>query len=635
MNEPFISLAEPSACRMLQMLILFPLAGGILLFIVPEKWRTAKGIMALAVSLFTGYITLRLYSASPQMIPQGEELTQGCLSLFGSDLLGKAGGYLTFTIDGLSKMIVLFISILTLLVLVYSIAYNKSSGTRHFTSWFLITAGCSYGAVLSDNLILFIIFWGILGITLYKLIPGRDEKSSSAAKKTMILIGASDTIMLVGIALLWRLTDTLSINSISLDTVNILNITAFLALLVGSFTKAGAFPFHSWVPDFTETSPANSSALLPASLDKLLGIYFLARLTGDMFLMSEGMKLALLSTGVVTIITAVLMALMQHDYKRLLGYHAVSQVGYMILGFGIGSVVGIVAGLFHMVNNALYKSGLFLTAGAIERQTGRIDIGDLGGLSKAMPVTFAAALIFAVSISGVPPFNGFASKWMIYQGIIESGSGADAGIAGRLWILWLGLAVLGSALTLASFVKFIGGIFLGRRDHAMDSVREVPWLMWLPMALLALLCIFFGVFATDIVIPKLFTPVVGPFAFSGLWSSSFVSLLVLISIVLGFLIYLATGKKKFRTGDLFIGGEKIDKLDASYPAPEFYKTFTEFTLFSRIYRKAEAKAFDIYDLSRQAVLWLSGKLSTAHTGVLPGYVIWVCAGLIIMLLIMT
>jgi NADH:ubiquinone oxidoreductase subunit 5 (subunit L)/multisubunit Na+/H+ antiporter MnhA subunit len=222
---------------------------------------------------------------------------------------------------------------------------------------------------------------------------------------------------------------------------------------------------------------------------------------------------------------------------------------------------------------------------------------------------------------------------MIYQGIIESGSGA--GIAGKLWILWLGLAVLGSALTLASFVKFIGGIFLGRRDPVMAGVREVPLLMWLPMALLAVACLFFGVFATDLVIPKLFTPAVGEFTFSGLWSSSFVSLLVLISIVLGFLIYFATGKKKFRTGDLFIGGEKIEKLDAAYPAPEFYKTFTEFGLFSRIYRKAEAKAFDIYDLSRQAVLWLSGKLSIAHTGVLPAYVIWVCAGLIIMLLIMT
>ncbi len=632
MNEPLKLFADMYTCMYLQMLIIIPLAAGVLFFAIPERFQTVKGILALATTLVTGYLGVALYSADPQMTAQGEMLSRSCMALLNTDLLQNAGEFLTFTLDGLSKLIILFISILALLILIYTLVYNRTARVSNYYPWFLITLGCSYGAVLSDNLILFLIFWGILGITLYKLIPGKDEKSSAAAKKTMILIGASDTIMLVGIALLWRLTDTLSINNISLETNNILTVTAFLALLVGSFTKAGAFPFHSWVPDYSETAPASSVALLPASLDKLLGIYFLARITTDLFIMTEGIQLLLLSIGVITIITAVLMALMQHDCKRLLGYHAVSQVGYMIVGFGLGSLVGIAAGLFHMINNAIYKSGLFLSTGAVERQTGKSDITELGGLSKAMPVTFIASLVFAMSISGVPPFNGFASKWMIYQGIIDFGSGE--GIASSLWIVWLGLAVFGSALTLASFVKFIGGIFLGRRDPAMAKIREVPFLMWFPMAVLALLCVIFGVFATGIIIPKLFTPVVGAFSFNGLWSSSLVSLLVLISIILGFLIYLATGKKKFRAEENFIGGENAEKLGASFPAPEFYKTFSEFKLFSRIYERAEEKAFDIYDLSKKAVFWLSGGLSSAHTGVLPGYIIWVCAGLIIMLLIM-
>jgi len=632
MNEPLKLFADMYTCMYLQMLIIIPLAAGVLFFAIPERFRTVKGILALATTLVTGYLGVALYSADPQMTAQGEILSRSCMTLLNADLFQNSGEFLTFTLDGLSKLIILFISILSVLILLYSLVYNKSVVISQYYPWFLITLGCSYGAVLSDNLILFVMFWGILGITLYKLIPGRDEKSSAAAKKTMILIGASDTIMLIGIALLWRLTDTLSINNISLETNNILTVTAFLALLVGSFTKAGAFPFHTWVPDYSESAPASSTALLPASLDKLLGIYFLARITSDLFIMTEGIKLLLLTIGVITIISAVIMALMQHDYKRLLGYHAVSQVGYMIVGFGLGSLIGIAAGLFHMINNAIYKSGLFLSAGAVERQTGKSDIGDLGGLSKAMPVTFAATIIFAMSISGVPPFNGFASKWMIYQGIIDFGAGE--GLASSLWIVWLGLAVFGSALTLASFVKFIGGIFLGRRDPAKAKIGEVPFLMWIPMAILALFCVIFGVFATGIIIPKLFMPVVGSFTFSGLWSSSFVSLLVLISIILGFLIYLATGKKKFRAEENFIGGEQMDKMQASYPAPEFYKTFTEFSFFSRIYRRAEEKAFDIYDLSKKVVLWLSERLSSAHTGVLPGYVIWVCAGLIIMLLIM-
>jgi NADH:ubiquinone oxidoreductase subunit 5 (subunit L)/multisubunit Na+/H+ antiporter MnhA subunit len=141
-----------------------------------------------------------------------------------------------------------------------------------------------------------------------------------------------------------------------------------------------------------------------------------------------------------------------------------------------------------------------------------------------------------MSISGVPPFNGFASKWMIYQGIIESGTGT--GIASKLWILWLGLAVLGSALTLASFVKFIGGVFLGRKDPAMAGTREVPFLMWLPMALLAVICICFGVFATGTVIPKSLTPRCGTFCITVLELVNGPLLLVLVSII-SFLIYLA------------------------------------------------------------------------------------------------
>jgi len=306
-------------------------------------------------------------------------------------------------------------------------------------------------------------------------------------------------------------------------------------------------------------------------------------------------------------------------------------VGYMILGFGLGSVLGVAAGLFHMINNALYKSGLFLSVGGVEFRTGKEDIGDLGGLSKAMPYTFFATLIFAMSISGVPPFNGFASKWMIYQGIIDFGSGT--GIANKLWIVWLGLAVLGSALTLASFIKLIGGIFLGRRKSEFEEVREVPFIMWLPMILLAVCCIFFGVFATNFIVPKLFMPVSGAFQFKGFWNSSFVSLLVLISIILGIILYLAFNLLKFRTEDSFIGGEKIQD-QTSYSTTEFYKTIGEFSFFSWIYKKAEERWFDIYDLSKQFVLWLSHQLSETHTGVLPAYIIWVFAGLIIMLLIM-
>jgi NADH:ubiquinone oxidoreductase subunit 5 (subunit L)/multisubunit Na+/H+ antiporter MnhA subunit len=157
--------------------------------------------------------------------------------------------------------------------------------------------------------------------------------------------------------------------------------------------------------------------------------------------------------------------------------------------------------------------------------------------------------------------------------------------------------------------------------------------MWIPMVILALICIVFGVFSTNLVVPGLFMPVTGIFHFTGFWNSMSVSFLVLVSIVLGIIIYLVPNLKKLRTDDSFIGGEKIQN-QTGYPATEYYKTFTEFRFISWIYKKAEEKWFDIYDISKQFVLWVSHKLSDAHTGVLPGYILWVFAGLIIMLLIM-
>ncbi len=612
-------------------LIILPLIAGVLLFILPEKAGSLKGVIALVVSLIAGYFAVVIYGAAEQLATPADLFPGATLYILGSDIFKSLEGFIVFNIDRLSKLIILFTSLFSTLILLYSLIYIKNKRVRNYYPFFLITISCTYGALLSENLLVFLAFWGILGITLYKLIPGKSEESSAAAKKTLILIGASDTIMILGIALIWRITGSLNMTLISVPTLNIVSVVAFLALITGSFTKAGAFPFHTWVPDYAREAPASSSALLPASLDKLLGIYFLARITTDLFILSDLMAVILLATGVISIIAAVMMALMQHNYKRLLGFHAVSQVGYMILGFGLGSAIGVAAGLFHMLNNAIYKSGLLLTAGCIEYRTGKENLDDVGGLSGAMPVTCFSAIIFALSISGIPPLNGFASKWMIYQGIIDFGSGP--GIANKLWVLWLGLAVLGSALTLASFIKFIGGIFMGRRRAESESIKEVPFTMWLPPAILALLCIFFGVFATKIIVPGLIMPVTGEFEFTGFWNSSFVSVLVLGSMLFGLLIYFIVSAGKFRREDSFIGGEKIQE-QASYPVLEFYKTLGEIRFLSWMYRKAEERRFDIYELSKRFVLWVSHNLSVVHTGVLPSYVIWAFAGLVIMLLIM-
>ena len=598
-------------------IIALPVLTGILLFLLPSALRMIKAIIATGVILFTGYLAISLYGA--------DEL------VFSPDYWADMEKYCSFSLDGLSKLITLFIALLSLLVILYTTRYRTAAAMRNYYAWFLITLGFSFGAVLANNLLFFLICWGILGISLFMLTNGKDERSSAAAKKTLVLIGASDGIMILGIAILWRVTGTLNMDEITLPTSDLVRSIACLSLLVGSFTKAGAFPFHTWVPDYSETAPASSSAYLPASLDKLLGIYFLARITTDLFIMGDWMRFVLLTIGVITIISAVMMALVQHNYKRLLGFHAVSQVGYMIVGFGLGSVIGIAAGLFHMINNALYKGGLFLAAGAVEQQTGKEELEDLGGLSRAMPITFFACIVFALSISGIPPFNGFASKWMIYQGIIDFGHGT--GLSNQLWMVWLGLAVLGSALTLASFIKFTGGIFLGRQQKALSNTREVTPLMWIPMIILALICIGFGVFANKLVVPKLFMPVSGEFEYTGIWASSTVSLLVLVSIVLGIVIYFLGNIKNFRTSDSFVGGEKIQE-ETSFSTLEFYKSLQEFKWLNTMYQRASDRYFDLYDLSKRFIAWLGSIFSRLHTGILQDYILWVFAGLVILLILL-
>jgi len=598
-------------------IIAAPVLIGILLFLLPSSFRLIKAFITIGVILFTGYLALILFGS--------EDL------VFAPDYWAEAEKYCSFSLDGLSKLILLFLCMFSLVVAVYSVSYKAAAVMRNYHAWFLITLGFSYGAILANNLLLFLICWGILGISLYMLVHGKDEKSSAAAKKTLVLIGASDGIMILGIAIIWRVTGTLNMNEITLPTSDLVRTIACLSLLIGSFTKAGAFPFHTWVPDYSESAPATSSAYLPASLDKLLGIYFLARITTHLFLMSDWMRFLLLTIGVVTIITAVMMALVQNNYKRLLGFHAVSQVGYMVLGFGLGSMIGIAAGLFHMINHATYKCGLFLAAGAVEQQSGKEELGDLGGLSRAMPLTFFATLIFALSISGIPPLNGFASKWMIYQGIIDFGQGT--GISNQLWMVWLGLAVLGSALTLASFIKYTGGIFLGRKQKASSNIKEVSPVMWIPMLILALVCIGFGAFASKHVVPKLFMPVSGTFEYTGFWASSTVSLLVLVSIVLGLVIYLIGNIKNFRTSDSFVGGEKIQD-QTSFSTLEFYKSLQEFKWLDTMFRRAKDRWFDLYDLSGSFITWLGVVFSRAHTGILHDYTLWVFAGLVILLILL-
>jgi NADH:ubiquinone oxidoreductase subunit 5 (subunit L)/multisubunit Na+/H+ antiporter MnhA subunit len=497
--------------------------------------------------------------------------------------------------------------------------------------YILLTLIASLGVIFSSNLLVLIVFWGFLGLLLYLLISfGENKNTPATAKKALIIIGGSDAIMLLGLAMVWKITGTLEISKIKIALDSNTAIAAYLCLACGAFAKAGLMPFHTWIPDTAQDAPAPVTAYLPASLDKLLGIYLLCRLSLNLFIMNPAMNTLLMVMGSITIVAAVMMALVQHDLKRLLGYHAVSQVGYMVLGIGTGTALGIAAGLFHMLNHAIYKSCLFFSAGNVEQKAGTTDLDKLGGYAKFMPVTFITFLIASLAISGIPPFNGFASKWMIYQAIVDS-----AKTGNTLWMIYLAAAMFGSALTLASFMKLINAVFLGQpADKTNASIKqgEAPLPMLAVGIVLAALCVLFGVFAYQLPLKNYIIPSVGPgLVFPGVWNSPLATILLLSAIIIGLLFYWLGVNKKPRETRNFIGGEILeDHPQMRVSGTEFYNTISDAPPFKNIYRLAEEKNFDLYESGKKIVFWLNGILNRMHNGIISNYLAWCLLGMIIL-----
>lgn len=551
--------------------------------------------------------------------------------------------YPWFKLDALNSFIILAIGLFSSLTLIYSLKFMKvKQNLFQYYTYIILTAIASACAVISNNLILLLIFWGFLGLTLYLLINIGGDEAKDAAKKTFIIVGGSDMLMLLGVVIIYYLTGTFQMDRIQLATFNSkLSTIAYLCIAVGCFAKAGAMPLHSWIPDCTQYAPVPVVAYLPASLDKLLGIYLLARLSLNLFVMSQAMNIFLMIIGALTVLAAVMMALIQHNMKRLLGYHAVSQVGYMVLGIGTGNPVGIAGGIFHMLNHAIYKSCLFLTAGNVENKTKTTELDELGGLSKDMPLTYISSLVASLSISGVPPFNGFVSKWMVYQGLINqwsSGQVVKWSVTKFIAILCLVAAMFGSGLTLASFMKFIHATFLGRQsaiNHKLSTKHEVPWQMWLPAIILASICVIFGVFANQVPLKYFILPSVSGVTFIGNWYAGLSTLLIIIGLVLGILIFKLKGLKPvFRQDVSFVGGEIIDLEKTRVTGTEFYNTIKEIGILKSIYNKAEKGFFDIYQQARLGVFGICRFFQYLHNGILPTYLVWTLLGMLGLFLVL-
>lgn len=407
-----------------------------------------------------------------------------------------------YEVDQLGLFFGLLVVFTVLMSAIYSIRYMERDDCldRYYTL-FLMMSGSVLGLVLTGDIFNMFIMIEIMTFTSVALTAFRNRSLGAleASFKYLVTGSLGSGFTLFGIALLYAQCHTLNMAQVSSilsgGEVTPTMMLAFTFMLAGFCVKSYTVPFHAPAADAYTAAPTSISMVFSGMVNKA-GIYGMIRLVYILFRAMDLSALQLMLTvfGTVTMFVGVTMALAQHDFKRLLAFHSISQIGYVMTAAGLGTALGLTGGLFHAMNHTLFKGLLFLCAGAVLYATGTTNLDRLGGLSKKMPKTTICFLIGAFSISGLPPFNGFASKWLIYQAAyakaLESGN--------FVYALVTIIAVVVSVMTLASFIKVTQAVFFGQLHESCKDVKEVPFAMRLPMWIMSALCIVTGVFYEQI-----------------------------------------------------------------------------------------------------------------------------------------
>lgn len=382
-------------------------------------------------------------------------------------------------IDNLSRLMLLLIAFLFPMIFIYSLAYVKRNLFRYYFVLF-ITLGGIVGTILARDFLSFYVFLEIMTVGIYFLIIDNAKKESfPAGYKYILMMFTGGIFILLATLMLYNLTGTVAIPAIAKAAVALPQpkvLLIFSLFTIGCLFEIGAIPFHIWLPDAHPIAPSPVSALLSGVAIKI-GAYGIIRLIFTLNILFP----ILVIIGVFSMLFGVVLALRQTNIKRLLAYSSISQMGYVLLGIGLGTGLGLGGSLFHIVNHATFKMLLFLCTGAIIFATGERELSKLGGLGKRMPVTLATFGIAALAISGIPPFNGFASKAVIAEAVSSN------------WLLKL-VIVLTAAGTLATFLKLSRFTFFGSIPQKLKRTKEVPILMLLPMIILAGACLGIGLF---------------------------------------------------------------------------------------------------------------------------------------------
>lgn len=432
---------------------------------------------------------------------------------------------LSLTIDGLSALYLMVIAIVSTSVTIFSWkyldCYPKVSSQRFYPYLLLLFLSSIFVVSVSD-LFFFIISWEAMTLSSWFLVVSEVEKKEAIKRglEYFITMHVATAFLIIASVTLYSFSSDFSflaikeiLNSLIYENPYVFNFVVLCFLLV-FFTKAGVLPFGAWLPNTYPQAPTSASSFFAGIMSKI-AVYAVLRFFLSLIPLSSyteiwGFIIALF--GVISIFVGTTAALTQDEAKRLMSFHAIGQVGYMFLGIGIGfyfiktnpylGIVALIGGILHALNNSIYKSLLFLNAGSILYKTGTTDLNKVSGLMKVMPLTALTALIGSLSIAGVPFFNGFVSKLLIFQTSIWTAlDKTTIFLIKGLFIVFGIVSIFISAITLASFLKFVNSAFMGKSQHIERKDFKITWHMNIPQLALAFICLLIGLFPILILEP--------------------------------------------------------------------------------------------------------------------------------------
>lgn len=413
---------------------------------------------------------------------------------------------LSFVLDGLSLLMVLIVTGIGALIFIYSNGYLKGDKNEgKFYSFLLIFMAAMVGLVLSDNLLTLFVFWELTSISSYLLIGFKHDYADSrtAALNALLVTGIGGLAMLAGFILLGNVGGTLEISELVLRSQDIRGSDLYLPLLIlisaGAFTKSAQFPFHFWLPG-AMAAPTPVSAYLHSATMVKAGVFLLARLSP---VLSDTLEWRVLLTaaGVITMLAGAYLSIKQSDLKRILAYSTVSSLGMLVALIGWDTKIAAEAAMLFLLSHSLYKGALFMTAGAIDFETGTRDINQLGGLLRVMPFIAIGTMLAVLSMSGIPPLIGFISKELTYEATLSYEAGAALAPDMPAILLTL-VALLTNIATITVGCMVFFKPFMGLQKETPRRPKRAPISLWLGPVVLGVIALMFGLL-TELPLPDI------------------------------------------------------------------------------------------------------------------------------------